>query len=380
MNGRSVVILLIIVSFVTKSNSYDSYEDYQDQMRNYYDSLYERSFTKEQPSRDTETSNFIDLKMPGVHPDKHDSYICTAVDMRNRKAYIAAFEPHAEMHTAHHMLLFGCPAPAEDALANDGKSWNCGDMGSGVCRGVGEKILYAWGRNAPKLKLPPDVAFEVGGDSGVNYLVLQVHYGKVDKFVAHSSLKDYSGVDLHTTSVQPSHLAAIFLLASGGEIPKHRKAWHLDTGCHYEDGPDLHPFAFRVHAHSIGSVITGYRIRNGQWTLIGKGDPLRPQAFYPMDKNVTIKSGDSMAARCTYDSTKRDRLTYIGATMEDEMCNFYMMYWYDPREDELGKSVEESCGILHEDQLDFPVDSDVPLPGSGQKMEMKRNFEDGQLR
>lgn len=70
MNGRSAVILLIIVSFVTKSNSYDSYEDYQDQMRNYYDSLYERSFTKEQPRRDAETSNFIDLKMSGVHPDK----------------------------------------------------------------------------------------------------------------------------------------------------------------------------------------------------------------------------------------------------------------------------------------------------------------------
>ena len=32
---------------------------------------------------------------------------------------------------------------------------NCGEMGSGVCRGDGEKILYAWGRNAPKLKLPP---------------------------------------------------------------------------------------------------------------------------------------------------------------------------------------------------------------------------------
>ena len=28
-----------------------------------------------------------------------------------------------------------------------------------------------------------DVAFEVGGKSGVNYLVLQVHYGKVDNFV-----------------------------------------------------------------------------------------------------------------------------------------------------------------------------------------------------
>ena len=28
-----------------------------------------------------------------------------------------------------------------------------------------------------------DVAFEVGGDSGIAYLVLQVHYGKVDQFV-----------------------------------------------------------------------------------------------------------------------------------------------------------------------------------------------------
>ena len=31
---------------------------------------------------------------------------------------------------------------------------NCGDMGSGVCKDSGERILYAWGRNAPVLKLP----------------------------------------------------------------------------------------------------------------------------------------------------------------------------------------------------------------------------------
>ena len=70
MNGISPAVLLVIVLFVTESNSYDSYEDYQDQMRDYYDSLYQRSFTKEQPSGDVETSNSIDLKMPGVHPEK----------------------------------------------------------------------------------------------------------------------------------------------------------------------------------------------------------------------------------------------------------------------------------------------------------------------
>jgi len=193
-------------------------------MRNYYDSLYQRSFTKEKPNRDAGPSNFIDLKMPGVHPEEHDSYLCTAVDLdRHKAAYIAGFEPHDEMHTAHHMLLFGCPALGEVALASNGKFWNCGDMGSGVCGGVGEKIMYVWGRNAPKLKLPPDVAFEVGGDSGVNYLVLQVHYKTVDHFLANPTLKDYSGVDLLTTSVQPSRLGAIFLLAARGEIPEHKK-------------------------------------------------------------------------------------------------------------------------------------------------------------
>ena len=33
-------------------------------------------------------------------------------------------------------------------------------------------------------------------------------------------------------------------------------AWHLDTGCHYTEGPVLHPFAFRVHAHSLGKFIS----------------------------------------------------------------------------------------------------------------------------
>ena len=40
----------------------------------------------------------------------------------------------------------------------------------------GQKILYAWAKDAPKLDLPEGVGFKVGGkDSDVNYLVLQVH-------------------------------------------------------------------------------------------------------------------------------------------------------------------------------------------------------------
>merc|ERR1712117_865023 len=37
-------------------------------------------------------------------------------------------------------------------------------------------------------------------------------------------------------------------------------------------------------------------------------------------------TSDTVAARCTMVNT-RDTVTYVGATNEDEMCNFYIMYW-----------------------------------------------------
>jgi len=41
--------------------------------------------------------------------------------------------------------------------------------------------MYAWARDAPTLKLPNGVGFKVGGDSQINYLVLQVHYHRMFK-------------------------------------------------------------------------------------------------------------------------------------------------------------------------------------------------------
>ena len=35
----------------------------------------------------------------------------------------AGFQPHTEMRTAHHMLLFGCSVPGEVAWANNEKFW-----------------------------------------------------------------------------------------------------------------------------------------------------------------------------------------------------------------------------------------------------------------
>jgi len=106
----------------------------------------------------------------------------------------------------------------------------------------------------------------------------------------------------------------------------------METSCKITEDKVLHPFAFRTHTHELGRRVVGYRVRaiNGtsQWTLIGEHDPLKPQMFYSVLKDVPITMNDTIAAACKmYNS--RQRITYVGPTGEDEMCNFYMMYWVE---------------------------------------------------
>jgi len=61
----------------------------------------------------------------------------------------------------------------------------------------------------------------------------------------------------------------------------------------------------------IGKVITGYRWRNGETKMIGKGNPQWPHAFYPrVGGSLELKSGDILLARCVYAS---NRTTYAQA-------------------------------------------------------------------
>jgi peptidylglycine monooxygenase len=43
--------------------------------------------------------------------------------------------------------------------------------------------------------------------------------------------------------------------------------------------------------------------------------------------NLKIKQDDLLIAQCIMDSTLRNQTTAIGPRNEDEMCNFYIMYY-----------------------------------------------------
>ncbi|XP_017163382.1 peptidyl-glycine alpha-amidating monooxygenase B isoform X2 [Poecilia reticulata] len=270
------------------------------------------------------SQNFtVDLRMPGVLPTESDTYLCMAFPVpTSRDSYIVDFLPHASMDTVHHMLLFGCQTPVSTS-----SYWDCGSV-QGTCEDE-SSIMYAWARNAPPTKLPKDVGFKVGRNSGMSYFVLQIHYGDVSAFRDHH--RDCSGLTLRMALKPQPFIAGIYLLMSVDTvILPGKKVTNADVACDYDSYP-IYPFAFRTHTHSLGKVVSGYRIRDGKWSLIGRQSPQLPQAFYPANKEVTVRYGDTVAARCVFSGEGRISKTYIGGTSNDEMCNFYMMYYMDSK-------------------------------------------------
>lgn len=217
----------------------------------------------------------------------------------DEEAFVIDFKPRASMDTVHHMLLFGCNMPS-----STGSYWFCDE---GTCTDKAN-ILYAWARNAPPTRLPKGVGFRVGGETGSKYFVLQVHYGDISAF--RDNHKDCSGVSLHLTRVPQPLIAGMYLMMSVDTvIPPGEKVVNSDISCHYKMYP-MHVFAYRVHTHHLGKVVSGYRVRNKQWTLIGRQSPQLPQAFYPVEHPVDVTFGDILAARCVF--TGEGRTEEIG--------------------------------------------------------------------
>jgi len=135
-----------------------------------------------------------------------------------------------------------------------------------------------------------------------------------------------------TTNPLPRTAATLLMLTDGVIAPKSTE--NFETACVIDEDVEMHPFAFRAHAHKHGKVVSGWKVTHQEdgkdkWELIGKQDPMKPQMFYPVqDASMVIHNGDIVAARC-HMTNDGDEPVYIGSTGDDEMCNFYMMYWVE---------------------------------------------------
>ncbi|XP_037979167.1 peptidyl-glycine alpha-amidating monooxygenase isoform X5 [Motacilla alba alba] len=322
-------------------------------------SLSNECLGSDQPVISFGMSDFVlDIRMPAVTPKQSDTYLCMSVPLPvDDEAYVVDFKPHASMDTVHHMLLFGCNEPSSTE-----NYWDCDE---GTCKDK-SNILYAWARNAPPTKLPKGVGFRVGGETGSRYFVLQVHYGDVSAF--RDKHKDCSGVTLHLTHQKQPLIAGMYLMMSVNTvIPPGKKVVDADIACHYKRSP-MHLFAYRVHTHRLGKVVSGYRVRNGQWTLIGRQSPQLPQAFYPVKYPVDISYDDILAARCVFSGEGRTTETHIGGTANDEMCNFYIMYYMEAKHAVSYMTCTQNTNP--EMFRNIPQEANIPIPVKFDVMKM----------
>ncbi|KAK3277802.1 hypothetical protein CYMTET_14215 [Cymbomonas tetramitiformis] len=264
----------------------------------------------------------FELLMPKVTVPREDAYLATFAKLPVDGAYILAIEPLASSQFVHHMLLFGCHSP--NPTVADGKS---DARMHGMCGYGEEKLLYGWAMDAPELRFPEASGLAIGETSEIYYAVLQVHYRVVPP------REDSSGVRLHisTRGSDLKHYAGLFSFFSSFTIPPGEPAYEVQNECCNGASHALQGFAFRVHAHALGTSVwmespgIGGIFGTNNVTLMERS-PQLPQGFVPVD-DVVIQPGQRVRVTCRFNSTGLQHEVHTGAAHTDEMCNLYFMFF-----------------------------------------------------
>lgn len=155
-----------------------------------------------------------ELKMPFVNVEQQDTYMCAYFQpsLLNGTTFIREILPSANRSTVHHIILKGCSHP----VTKIGKPTQCG-----MC----QKIMYAWGLDAPPLRFPLGVGYPTGLNAQIKGFELEVHYLNPVK-------SDHSGLRLIVTDQIQPRIAGVFLLLRGDAIiPPGVKSFPIDVSC-----------------------------------------------------------------------------------------------------------------------------------------------------
>ncbi|CAF3020503.1 unnamed protein product [Rotaria sp. Silwood2] len=265
----------------------------------------------------------INITMNNYETKQEDEYGYLQYKLPDEKLLIVGYLPLINMNSVHHILSFACVQPSSDK-----PYWT----GGNVCNGQ-QMIIHDWARNAPLLTLPEDVGIAVGSNTPYKYIVVSIHYLPILK-------NDNSGIQLIMTRKSRKYHAGIML---GGTSDIYLK-------------PKTH--------RRVNSL---YRVRDGEISQIVKSNPQWSQAFYPLPSAVEIRNNDYMVGQCVYDNDD-DRVIKVGRTHNDEMCNVYAMYSYEPPKTSSGESKRDSPPIricwgngARKMASLIPPESDIPL-------------------
>ncbi|KAM3175002.1 hypothetical protein ACTXT7_009414 [Hymenolepis weldensis] len=267
--------------------------------------------------------------MPGALPQKADDYICTQIPLPQFKSligYVTGFRPIVN-DSVHHIIISACD------------EWMPGDVASrpGPCDSqCRSHILYAWAHHGSPLVLPEGSAFEIGKNTEIKSLSMEVHY------IRREEKPDYATIELtYTLEPQPNRAGIILLYNDIASIPPHVQHFPTNISCQLHTDAPLRVIGVRSHSHDLNRGVYSYAYRpsEGEYHVIAKANAQWPQTFYTATQlsagtePVYLRNGDILMGRCVYDSMERDRATDMGSTHADEMCNVYIMYTINSRYD-----------------------------------------------
>ncbi|XP_048780652.2 DBH-like monooxygenase protein 1 homolog [Ostrea edulis] len=273
-------------------------------------------------------------------PPKDTFYHCTTFNMPDigGKRHVIRYDPvltPGNEKIVHHIVLYRCRGEEPKYAHKDYDCYGLTKEYRPECRSV--FLMYEIG--AGSFIWPEYTGLSLGAEGDPTFFVMETHYSNPD---LRDDILDNSGIRIFYTNHLRQHEAGV--METGMEItltqfiPPHETSFLsqgiCSTGClklGLPNGTDeIKVFALFHHSHLLANGMKTRLIRNGvEQPPIANDEnyDFNFQAANVLQKEITIKSGDSLIIECNYESTSRTNVTMGGLSIREEMCLSFLMYY-----------------------------------------------------
>ncbi|XP_039264092.2 dopamine beta-hydroxylase-like isoform X1 [Styela clava] len=254
------------------------------------------------------------------------------------KIHVIGFGPAISSNSTgliHHMLMYLCDP-------NDGEisPYSGFSASSNVPDDVRrcKRVIGGWAMGATTTWYPKEVGLPLGLSYQSRYLRLEVHYNNPFR---RSGVVDNSGIRFFYTNHPRKYDSGVLEVGVTNSktilgIPPQRDQFVLSGTCTKQctlqgllpDGINI--FASHLHAHLASRKIWVTHLRNGaNLPEINRDDHYSTffEEIRPIYPPMKVMPGDSLTTHCSYDTSNREKVTFTGPALTDEMCLTFLHYY-----------------------------------------------------